>query len=151
MALWNNRGTTYPDVLYTLGLLLCALIGIPLNSLALCRNYNKPPSIARTLYLLLQVVDLGTCLFVCPSVAYTISTPKDPQCFEDEKDLTIQFTRNCTTNYISVGIKQPSDFRRAWSILCYVFATSPSILTGMLAMTRSNIHSGMFLNASWLE
>eukprot|EP00116_Pleurobrachia_bachei_P003540 sb/3463802/ len=136
MAMWSNGGTTYPDVLFTLGLLLSALIGIPLNSLALYRNYKKPANIARTLYLLLQVVDLGTCLFVCPSVAYTISTPKDPKCFEDETDPTIKFPKNCTTNYITFGYKHPSNFRRAWSLLCSIFAYSPCILTGMLAMSR---------------
>eukprot|EP00116_Pleurobrachia_bachei_P006361 sb/3466623/ len=136
MALWSNGGTTYPDVLFTLGLLICALTGLYLNSLALYRNYKKPASVARALYLLLQIVDLATSVFLCPSLAYTISTLKDPGCFDDEQDETLKFFKNCTTNYISYGIMHPSTFKRAWTVFCFWFAYSPCILTGMLAMTR---------------
>ena len=136
MALWNNGGSSYPDVIYTIILLVCALTGTPLNLLSLRRNYKKPTSIARTLYLLLQMADLGTCIFICPSVAFTISTPKSEQCFEDEKDSSLPLFVNCTTNYISYAYYHPSTLERSWSVFCYILAYSPCILTGMLALTR---------------
>ena len=130
MAIIGTGGTSYPDFYICLFLLTLTLISSVLNSLVIRHNFLKPPSLPRTLFLLLAISDLLASIYI--PIDYSIGglSPRDID------ECTSIFTEKFCNDYYMATFKPASVSDRVRSAIRQILTLMPCYITGLLATTR---------------
>eukprot|EP00116_Pleurobrachia_bachei_P005684 sb/3465946/ len=136
MALFADGGFSSPDIYIVIYLVILSALGITLNGTVIYRNFRKPSTIARNLYLSLFITDFLTCATLPSYFAYATFTPKNWRCFEAEKDPESGYLINCTTHYLYFCWPNPTIGQRLYSNMVRTIVTHPCLVTRCLATCR---------------
>eukprot|EP00116_Pleurobrachia_bachei_P004858 sb/3465120/ len=130
MALISEGGTSSPDLPIFLVLLSTCIASTILNSIVICRNFSKPPSTARMLYLALAITDFVTNLLLPLNFGIKTIQPR-------ESEFVSQINEGSfNDSYINWGYRNPSTLERYSGVLIWVVAYAPCVITGCLSLTR---------------
>ena len=129
MALLSEGGTTYPDILIALTVIIIALTSLILNPIVFRHNYCKKKSIARDLFLILSTTDFFSSIVIPVNFTAGILLPKEEEC-------PIQYNATfCQTRYYEYR-RTATFFEKVVSCCVWYLTFSPSVITCALAICR---------------
>ena len=130
MAIIGTGGTSYPDFYICLFLLTLTLISTVLNSLVIRHNFLKPPSLPRTLFLLLAITDLLAGIYI--PIDYSIGGLSS----RDMDECTSTFSEEFCNDHYMATFKPASVSDRVRTAIRQILTLMPCYITGLLATTR---------------
>ena len=125
MALLSQGGTTYPDILIALTVIIIALTSLILNPIVFRHNYCKKKSIARDLFLVLSTTDFFSSIVIPVNFTVGLLLPKEEGC-------TMEF---CQTRYYEYR-RTATLFEKIVSCFVWYLTFSPHAITCALAICR---------------
>ena len=129
MALLSEGGTTYPDILIALTVILIALTSSTLNPIVFRNNYGKKKSIARDLFLTLSTTDYLSSIVIPVNFTVGLLLPKEEGC-AIEHNATF-----CQTRYYEYQ-RNARLSEKIVSCFVWYLTFSPHIITCALAICR---------------
>eukprot|EP00116_Pleurobrachia_bachei_P005881 sb/3466143/ len=135
MAIFSAGKTSSPDLPLFILFILLPLLSIPLNLLVFHHNYSKPPSVARTLYLILSFINTIANPYIALQTALGLwSAPDIVTCTQTYTPLNR--TSICTEQYYIAMTDVPDLPCAVYTTVMWGLYFGPIIATGYLTITR---------------
>eukprot|EP00116_Pleurobrachia_bachei_P005110 sb/3465372/ len=139
MALFSEGGVTFPDFLFFLYFLFILLLAVTLNSLVLHHNYNKRPSLPRTLFMIVATTDILVCVIFSVGSAYSIWSPKMSADIIECSQFDVCQAEVYDNYYYMCAIHEGSNITPAmgvFTVIAFGVQLAPVIVTGVFTTVR---------------